>query len=92
MVRDELARHVPQDGVHGEEGGSTTGTSGRRWIIDPVNGTTAFTRRWPLFSNDIAYEDEHGPAIGVINMPMSRQLVAAGRGLGCWVLTGEEPD
>lgn len=65
---------------------------GRRWIIDPINGTTAFTRRWPLFSNDIAYEDEHGPAIGVINMPMSRQMVVARRGPGCWVVTGENPD
>ncbi|WP_406466052.1 hypothetical protein OHB07_36295 [Streptomyces sp. NBC_00111] len=61
------------------------------WIIDPINGTTSFTRRWPQFSNDIAYEDEYGPAVGVINMPMSRQMVVAGRGLGCWVLTGESP-
>ncbi|WP_405827942.1 inositol monophosphatase family protein [Streptomyces sp. NBC_01176] len=92
LVRNELARYVPEDGIYGEEGGATAGVSGRRWIIDPINGTTSFTRRWPLFSNDIAYEDEYGPAVGVINMPMSRQMVVAGRGLGCWVLTGENPD
>ncbi|WP_328306612.1 inositol monophosphatase [Streptomyces sp. NBC_00442] len=92
LVRSELARHVPEDGVYVEEMGATAGMSGRRWIIDPINGTTSFTRRWPVFSNDIAYEDEYGPAIGVINLPMSRQMVAAGRGLGCWVLTGENPD
>jgi histidinol-phosphatase len=92
LVRNELGRHMPQDGIYGEERGATAGVSGRRWIIDPINGTTSFTRRWPLFSNDIAYEDEYGPAVGVINMPMSRQMVAAGRGLGCWVLMGENPD
>ncbi|QIY66451.1 inositol monophosphatase [Streptomyces sp. RPA4-2] len=88
-VRNELARHMPEDGIYGEEKGSTAGVSGRR---DPINGTTSFTRRWPLFSNDIAYEDEYGPAVGVINMPMSRQMVVAGRGLGCWVLIRENPD
>ncbi|WEB45461.1 inositol monophosphatase [Streptomyces yunnanensis] len=46
----------------------------------------------PLFSNDLAYEDEHEPAIGVINMPLRQQMVVAGRGLGCWVLPGPDLD
>ncbi|MGW3168389.1 hypothetical protein ACWC9Q_37740 [Streptomyces sp. NPDC001142] len=41
----------------------TSGSSGCRWIIDPINGTTYFTHRVPLFTNDLAYEDEYGPAI-----------------------------
>jgi histidinol-phosphatase len=92
LIRDELSRRMPDDGIFGEEGGVTSGLSGRRWIIDPINGTKYFTHRVPLFSNDLAYEDEHGPAIGVINMPMSQQMIVAGRGLGCWVLPGPEPD
>ncbi|GGV12669.1 histidinol-phosphatase [Streptomyces filipinensis] len=92
LIRDELSRRVPDDGIFGEEGGATGGSSGRRWIIDPINGTKFFTHRVPLFANDLAYEDEHGPAIGVVNMPMSQQMVVAGRGLGCWVLPGPEPD
>ncbi|MEU6555281.1 inositol monophosphatase family protein [Streptomyces sp. NPDC046915] len=91
LVRAELSRRVPDDGIFGEEGGATSGLSGRRWIIDPINGTTYFTHRVPLFSNDLAYEDEYGPAIGVINMPMRQQMVVAGRGLGCWVLQGPAP-
>ncbi|MFE1285583.1 hypothetical protein [Streptomyces sp. NPDC058751] len=43
--RDEPARHVPEDGIYGEERGSTAGVSGRRWIIDPINGTASFTCR-----------------------------------------------
>ena len=38
----------------------------------------------PLFSNLLAYEDEHGPAIGVINLPALGETVYAGRGQGCW--------
>ncbi|WP_406293145.1 inositol monophosphatase [Embleya sp. NBC_00888] len=92
LIRGELAARVPDDGVYGEEGGASAGSSGRRWVIDPINGTSLFTRRVPLFTNDLAYEDEYGPAVAVINWPMSRQLIVAGRGRGCWLLLGEEPD
>ncbi|MET8983051.1 inositol monophosphatase family protein [Streptomyces sp. NPDC004539] len=88
LIRGELGRRAPQDGVYGEEGGVVLGASGRRWVVDPVNGTANFTRRVPLFSNDLAYEDEFGPAIGVVGMPMSGEILAAGRGLGCWVFQG----
>lgn len=92
LIRKELSRRVPDDGIFGEEGGATSGLSGRRWIINPINGTKYFSHRVPLFSNDLAYEDEYGSAIGVINMPLSQQMIVAGRGLGCWVLPGPDPD
>jgi histidinol-phosphatase len=83
LIRGELARHVPDDEVYGEESGTTPGTSGRRWVIDPIDGTYFFARRMPIFSTTIAFEDEHGPAIGVIHEPIARKTVAAGRGRGC---------
>lgn len=83
LIREALAAHVPGDAVLGEEAGATEGTSGRRWIIDPIDGTYYFARRIPLFSTMIAFEDEHGPAIGVIHEPIARQTIAAGRGRGC---------
>jgi histidinol-phosphatase len=89
LVRSELLRHTPGDEVYGEEAGVVAGTSGRRWIIDPIDGTAYFAHGIPLFACLIAYEDEHGPAIGVINEPVARRTVFAGRGLGCWVRTGE---
>jgi fructose-1,6-bisphosphatase/inositol monophosphatase family enzyme len=52
-------------------------------LIDPIDGTKAFTRGVPLYANLLALEDEHGPAIGVINIPALRETVWAGRGLGC---------
>lgn len=90
MMRSEFGQHTPQDGILGEEHGLVLGPSGRRWIVDPIDGTRFFTWRIPVFTNLIAYEDEHGPALGVIGMPMQHEIVFAGRGLGCWILRGQD--
>ena len=82
-LREQLAVHFPDDGVLGEEEAPTPGTSGRRWILDPIDGTKAFTCGVPLYSNLVALEDEHGIAVGVINLPALGETVWAGRGLGC---------
>jgi histidinol-phosphatase len=83
-LREELERRHPTDAIVGEEEADVAGTSGRRWIIDPIDGTKAFTHGVPLYTNLLAMEDEHGPAIGVINVPALGETVYAGRGLGCW--------
>ena len=90
LIRTELAAHAPDDAIHGEESGATEGTSGNRWVIDPIDGTYYFTHRIPLFATMLAYEDEHGPAIGVIHEPIARKTIFAGRGLGCHVSFGDE--
>lgn len=83
-IRAELASAHPHDAVLGEEEGAETGTSGRRWVIDPIDGTKAFMRGVPLYTNLTALEDEHGWAVAVINMPAIDECVYAGRGLGCF--------
>jgi histidinol-phosphatase len=83
-VREQLERHCPHDAIIGEEEPPTEGTSGRRWILDPIDGTKAFTRGVPLYSTLLAFDDEHGAAVGVIALPALRQVVWAGRGRGCW--------
>ena len=84
FLREQLADAFPADGVLGEEEAPTAGTSGRRWILDPIDGTKAFTCGVPLYSNLLALEDEHGIAVGVVNLPALGETVWAGRGLGCW--------
>jgi len=84
LVRERLAATHPDDAVVGEEENDTAGSSGRRWIVDPIDGTKAFTHGVPLYSTLLAYEDEHGPAIGVIELPALGETVYAGRGLGCF--------
>ncbi len=83
LVRREIGRRFPDDTILGEEEGLAEGTSARRWILDPIDGTLAFSRGVPTFSTLLALHDEHGPAIGVIVLPALGETVAAGRGLGC---------
>ena len=82
FLRGELARRYPHDGVVGEEYGTTEGSSGRRWVIDPIDGTRSFVRGVPLFTTLLALIDESGPAVGVAHVPPLDETVSAGRGLG----------
>ena len=83
-VRAAVAEGYPDDGVLGEEEAEHLGTSGQRWIVDPIDGTKAFTRGVPLYSTLLAVEDEHGLAVGVIVLPALDEVVWAGRGRGCF--------
>jgi histidinol phosphatase-like enzyme (inositol monophosphatase family) len=83
-VRAWLAEHHPDDGVLGEEEAEKPGTTGRRWIVDPIDGTKAFTRGVPLYTTLLAVEDEHGIVAGVIHVPALGETVWAGRGLGAF--------
>lgn len=85
LVRDRLAVAFPDDSVLGEEHPARHGTSGRTWYVDPIDGTKAFTHGVPLYSNLLALDDEHGPAVGVINLPALGETVWAGRGRGCFL-------
>lgn len=92
LIREHLAAEHPDDGVLGEEEGEHAGTTGRRWVVDPIDGTKAFSHGVPTYSNLIAVEDEHGPVIGVINLPGLGETVYAGRGLGCWAVDHHQSD
>jgi len=83
-VRAAVADAYPDDGVLGEEEAEHIGTSGQRWIVDPIDGTKAFTKGVPLYTTLLAVEDEHGLAAAVIVMPALDEVVWAGRGRGCW--------
>lgn len=84
LVRERLLARFPDDSILGEEEDDHIGTSGRTWIVDPIDGTKAFARGVPLYSNLLAVVDEHGPLIGVINLPALGIAVYAGRGIGAF--------
>lgn len=92
LIREHLADRHPDDAILGEEHGAEPGSSGRRWIIDPIDGTKAFSHGVPTYTNLLALEDEHGIALGVVNLPALGETVYAGRGLGCWVLVHGEDE
>src|SRR5690349_2447382 len=56
----------PDDGILGEEGSNTPGTSGVRWIIDPLDGTTNFVYGYPAHSVAIGIEVDDRPVAGVV--------------------------
>ena len=66
-MRALIAAEFPNDAVHGEEFGATTGTTGRTWVFDPIDGTTGFLAGRPLFGTLIALVVEGWPVLGVID-------------------------
>lgn len=84
LIREMIEAAYPDDSIHGEEEEDKVGSSGRRWVIDPIDGTKAFSHGVATYSNLLYMEDEHGGAIGVINLPALDETIAAGRGLGCF--------
>ena len=81
-----LAHHRPEDGVFGEEGSDTAGTSGRRWIIDAIDGTLNFSHGTPAWCAAVVVVDESNqPLASAILDPERDELFSAARGEGAWL-------
>ena len=80
-MRRILKSEVPRDSVIGEEFGASAGSSGRSWVLDPIDGTTSFLVGRPIFGTLIALVIEGWPVLGVIDQPIlkERWVGAAGR-------------
>lgn len=83
-LRQSIKRAFPADSILGEEEGEHTGSSNRRWIIDPIDGTYSFVHGVPLFGVLIGLEIETDVALGVVNLPALSEVIYAARGLGCF--------
>ena len=66
-MRRILKAEAPRDAVHGEEFGAEAGSSGRTWVLDPIDGTTGFLAGRPIFGTLIALVVEGWPVLGVID-------------------------
>ena len=84
LLRKRISDSFPEDSIIGEEEENVVGSSGRTWTLDPIDGTQSFINGVPLFANLVAFEDENGSAVGVINLPAIDECIWAGRGLGCF--------
>lgn len=83
-VRALLAQRYPDHAVLGEEFGGEREAAAQQWIIDPLDGTSAFALGLPLFGTLIAYAEHGEPRVGVIHFPVLGETVYAAKGLGCW--------
>jgi myo-inositol-1(or 4)-monophosphatase len=79
LIRSRLAAARPDDGILGEEEGDTGGTSGVRWIVDPLDGTTNFLFGIPQWAVSIACDDAGGRLAGVVYDPVRDELWSAER-------------
>lgn len=68
FLRERIAERFPSDGVLGEEFDETPGT-GRRWVLDPIDGTKSFIYGMPAFSVLIGLEVDGVPSAGVAHFP-----------------------
>lgn len=80
-MRRLLDAEAPGDGVVGEEYGEKPGVTGRRWVLDPIDGTRSFTAGRAIFGTLIALLEGDWPVLGVIDQPIQRErwVGAAGR-------------
>jgi histidinol phosphatase-like enzyme (inositol monophosphatase family) len=84
-AREWLARRFPGDLVLGEESGGARSGDGRRWIVDPVDGTRAFIRGVPLWGTLVACVEGPEVLAAAAAFPAARRAMAAARGGGAWV-------
>ncbi len=79
-----LEAAFPEDGILGEEGTAKESRSGRRWIIDPIDGTRDFVRGIPTWGVLVGLEADGDVVVGVCNLPVLGELYSAARGAGAY--------
>lgn len=84
LIARRLDEAFPEDGIFGEEGARKESRNGRRWILDPIDGTRDFVRGLPLWCVMMALEERGEVTAGVVHLPALDQIYWASRGCGAF--------
>ena len=84
LIAGAIEESFPDDGILGEEGADRPSRGGRRWIVDPIDGTRDFLRGDPLWGVLIGLEDRGEVVAGVVHLPVLGQTCWAARGGGAF--------
>lgn len=85
-IVDTILAARPDDGIVGEEDqADRPGTTGLRWVVDPLDGTVNFLHRIPQWCVSVAVEDDDGAIAGVVHHPDLDETFTATRGGGAWL-------
>ena len=84
FAREWIHARFPADGILGEEFGETPGASGRRWLLDPIDGTKSFIRGVPLWGTCVAICEGSDVLAGAAGYPAVEEYIAAAPSEGCW--------
>jgi histidinol-phosphatase len=84
LIVERIVREFPDDGVLGEEGANRESRNGRKWIVDPIDGTRDFVRGIPLWAVLIGFEQDGEVVAGAAHSPGQQLLLSASKGAGTW--------
>lgn len=84
LIIEVISREFPDDGFLGEEGASRPGRNGRKWIIDPIDGTKDFVRGIPLWAVLIGLEQDGEIVAAAAYSPGQSLLLHAAKGMGAF--------
>jgi histidinol-phosphatase len=84
-IRAVVAAQFPDDGFHGEETEASRTDAEHVWLVDPIDGTKSFVRRYPMFSTQIAVLGRGRLLLGVSSAPVYGELAWAERGAGAFL-------
>jgi histidinol-phosphatase len=84
IARDALLNAFPTHTFMGEEHGTVAGDPDFRWVVDPIDGTKSFIHGVPLYSTLVGLQVKGRPAVGVIYLPATDDVVFAAAGGGCF--------
>jgi histidinol-phosphatase len=84
-IRETILKRFPDHGFFGEEGGKTNEGAEYLWLVDPIDGTKGFVRRYPFFSTQIALQHNGEIVVGVSSGTMMDELAWAELGKGAWL-------
>ncbi|MDG5815527.1 inositol monophosphatase [Chitinispirillales bacterium ANBcel5] len=84
-IKEIILNEYPEDGFLGEETEEIATNNGRRWIVDPLDGTRPFIRRIPTYSVLIALEQDNEPVLGVIYLPAMDCMCYGTKGGGAFI-------
>jgi len=89
LIRKRLLAVRPDDGILGEEDGERIGSSGVRWVVDPLDGTVNYLYGLADWSVSIAAEVDGVVVAGVVAAPVHREVFTAVLGRGAWLRAGD---
>lgn len=84
ILRQRIHNVFPTDAIIGEEHEEAKGTSGFKWIIDPLDGTESFIRKVSVFGTLVGLEKGGEMVAGLCYMPAQREYAWSSKGAGCW--------
>ncbi|MBX9770146.1 MAG: inositol monophosphatase [Candidatus Obscuribacterales bacterium] len=85
LILEIIKEAFPDDSILAEESGMSKIESNRRWLIDPLDGTTNYTHAYPFFSISIGFELDGKVVFATVFNPISNELFWAEKGKGAWL-------